>query len=104
MRENLKILLRIWCKYFSTDDNEYSMLCVTRLISNFNDYIARNLSYKAKYGRYDPLLCKAKLLVANYIKTTLLRDVVVDSCFKVSSKLSVQDKHTTILSFFSKKM
>ena len=103
MRKNLKILLRIWCKYFSTDDNEYNMLCVTRLISNFNNYIATNLSHKAKYGRYDPALCKNNLLVANYINTTPLRNVVDDSCFEASSKLSVQDRDTTILSFFQTK-
>ena len=103
MRKNLKILLRIWCKYTSTtDDNEYKMLCVVRWISNFNDYIAKNLEYKAKYGRHDPSLCENNLLVANYIKTTPLRDVVDDSCFEMS-KLSVRDRDTTILVFFQKK-
>ena len=43
------------------------------------------------------------LLVAKYIKTTPLRNVVDDSCFEVSSKLSIQDRDTTILSFFQTK-
>ena len=42
------------------------------------------------------------LLVAKYIKTTPLRNVVDDSCFEVSSKLSLSKIETQLFSLFFK--
>ena len=70
------------------------MQSVVPLVSNFNDYIAKNLEYKTNSGRcHDPSLCRNKRLVANYIRTTSLRNDGVDaSCFKASKLSSFQGR------------
>ena len=70
------------------------MQSVVPLVSNFNEYIAKNLEYKTKSGRCcDLSLCKNKRLVAYYIRTTSLRNDGVDaSCFEASKLSSFQGR------------